>query len=76
MAAFIRTQLGLSLFGFDVITNVSTGKHGCIDVNYFPGMSGRVEMSGEGVSGLFYLSLSFFRLCWCSRCVSRFPYTF
>lgn len=38
MAEFIRKHLGLSLFGFDVITHVSTGKHACIDVNYFPGM--------------------------------------
>lgn len=38
MAEFIRKELGLSLFGFDVITHVSTGKHACIDVNYFPGL--------------------------------------
>lgn len=28
---------GLTLFGYDVITDVSTGKQAVIDVNYFPG---------------------------------------
>jgi len=36
MADFIRKKLGLSLFGFDVITDAASGKHACIDVNYFP----------------------------------------
>jgi len=53
MAGFIRKQLGLSLFGFDVITDVSTGKHACIDVNYFPGY--------VGVPDVFHIFLSHFK---------------
>lgn len=34
----ISKFLGLTLFGFDVITDVETGKYAIIDVNYFPGM--------------------------------------
>lgn len=33
----VSSLLGLSLFGFDVIENVDTGKLAIIDVNYFPG---------------------------------------
>lgn len=36
----VSQLLGLSLFGFDVIENVDTGKLAVIDVNYFPGTCG------------------------------------
>jgi inositol-1,3,4-trisphosphate 5/6-kinase/inositol-tetrakisphosphate 1-kinase len=36
----ISSALGLSLFGFDVITQVKTGYHAVIDVNYFPDYGG------------------------------------
>eukprot|EP00013_Stygamoeba_regulata_P021228 CAMPEP_0177657038 /NCGR_PEP_ID=MMETSP0447-20121125/15950_1 /TAXON_ID=0 /ORGANISM="Stygamoeba regulata, Strain BSH-02190019" /LENGTH=317 /DNA_ID=CAMNT_0019161323 /DNA_START=57 /DNA_END=1007 /DNA_ORIENTATION=- len=32
--------LGLTLFGFDLVTDNKTGKHVIIDINYFPGYSG------------------------------------
>jgi hypothetical protein len=33
----IRKHMGLSLFGFDMVTEKETGFHAVIDVNYFPG---------------------------------------
>lgn len=53
MAEHIRKQLGLSLFGFDVITNSATHKHACIDVNYFPGY--------VGVPDVFHVFLNHFK---------------
>lgn len=32
----ISQSLGLTLFGFDVITRVEDGVHAAVDVNYFP----------------------------------------
>lgn len=40
MAQVLGETFGLSIFGFDVITNVATGKHAVIDINYFPGFIG------------------------------------
>jgi len=37
VSAEVSHLLGLSLFGFDVIENIDTGKLAIIDVNYFPG---------------------------------------
>lgn len=34
----ISKYLGLTVFGFDLIKNIETGKLSIIDVNYFPGM--------------------------------------
>jgi len=53
MAEHIRKDLGLSLFGFDVITNSATHKHACIDVNYFPGY--------VGVPDVFHVFLTHFK---------------
>lgn len=36
-SAAVSELLGLTLFGFDVIENVDTGRLAVIDVNYFPG---------------------------------------
>lgn len=36
-SAAVSQLLGLTLFGFDVIENVDTGRLAVIDVNYFPG---------------------------------------
>jgi len=36
----ISKNLGLTLFGFDVITQKETGCHAVIDINYFPGYVG------------------------------------
>jgi inositol-1,3,4-trisphosphate 5/6-kinase / inositol-tetrakisphosphate 1-kinase len=36
----ISADLGLTLFGYDIITNIDTGKHAIIDVNYFPDYKG------------------------------------
>ena len=33
-------MLGLTLFGYDIITNIDSGKHAIIDVNYFPDYKG------------------------------------
>lgn len=33
----IGKTLGLTLFGFDLITDGETGNHAIIDINYFPG---------------------------------------
>lgn len=40
MMESLRDTFGVSIFGFDVITNAKTGKHGIIDINYFPGFIG------------------------------------
>lgn len=37
VAGALSSTLGLSLLGFDVVTNRKTGQHAIIDVNYFPG---------------------------------------
>eukprot|EP01132_Coremiostelium_polycephalum_P007832 gene7832-9646_t len=34
----IQKDLGLTLFGFDLITDSNSKKHGIVDLNYFPGM--------------------------------------
>ncbi|EGG18922.1 inositol 1,3,4-triphosphate 5/6 kinase [Cavenderia fasciculata] len=36
----IQKDLSLTLFGFDVITDVTTKKHAVVDLNYFPGYIG------------------------------------
>ncbi|EFA81210.1 Ras-related GTP-binding protein [Heterostelium album PN500] len=36
----IQKDLGLTLFGFDVITDISTKKSAIVDLNYFPGYIG------------------------------------
>eukprot|EP01117_Protostelium_nocturnum_P004509 TRINITY_DN1629_c0_g1_i1.p1 TRINITY_DN1629_c0_g1~~TRINITY_DN1629_c0_g1_i1.p1 ORF type:complete len:251 (+),score=89.85 TRINITY_DN1629_c0_g1_i1:244-996(+) len=36
----IRTTLGLNIFGFDVITQLETGNHAAVDINYFPSFGG------------------------------------
>lgn len=46
IAAFLKTELKLSLFGFDVLVDTKTGDHVVVDVNYFPcfeGMDGAAE---------------------------------
>jgi inositol-1,3,4-trisphosphate 5/6-kinase/inositol-tetrakisphosphate 1-kinase len=40
VAEGLSSRLGLSLLGFDMVTNTKTGQHAIIDVNYFPGYSG------------------------------------
>ncbi|ELR20231.1 Rasrelated GTP-binding kinase [Acanthamoeba castellanii str. Neff] len=40
VAGALSATLGLSLLGFDMVTNTKTGQHAVIDVNYFPGYSG------------------------------------
>ncbi|MGH0186071.1 UNVERIFIED_CONTAM: hypothetical protein FKN15_020106, partial [Acipenser sinensis] len=35
----LRAELGMSLFGVDVIVNTETGRHTVIDINIFPGQS-------------------------------------
>jgi len=40
IAQKIRTLLGLSLFGFDVINNIDSNTYACVDINYFPGYAG------------------------------------
>jgi hypothetical protein len=37
VAGALSATLGLSLLGFDMVTNTKTGQHAVIDVNYFPG---------------------------------------
>lgn len=37
VAEGLSSRLGLSLLGFDMVTNTKTGQHAIIDVNYFPG---------------------------------------
>jgi hypothetical protein len=37
VAGALSATLGLSLLGFDMVTNIKTGQHAVIDVNYFPG---------------------------------------
>ncbi|RXM97908.1 Inositol-tetrakisphosphate 1-kinase [Acipenser ruthenus] len=36
----LRSELGMSLFGVDVIVNTETGRHTVIDINIFPGYEG------------------------------------
>ncbi|XP_041092193.1 inositol-tetrakisphosphate 1-kinase-like [Polyodon spathula] len=36
----LRAELGMSLFGVDVIVNTETGRHTVIDINIFPGYEG------------------------------------
>jgi len=36
----ISEFLGLTLFGYDIITDINTGKYVIIDINYFPGYGG------------------------------------
>eukprot|EP01133_Synstelium_polycarpum_P014995 gene14995-17731_t len=36
----IQKDLGLTLFGFDIITDVETKKHAIVDLNYFPSYVG------------------------------------
>ena len=31
------------MFGYDVITSASTGQHGIVDINFFPGYRGTPE---------------------------------
>lgn len=55
IAQEISKYLGLTLFGFDVITDADTHKYAIIDVNYFPGMfksfeNGTVLHSGRPVN--------------------------
>jgi len=40
IARALSSKLGLSLLGFDMVTNVKSRQHAIIDVNYFPGYSG------------------------------------
>jgi len=40
IAQKIRSSLGLSLVGFDIIHNIDTNCYACVDINYFPGYSG------------------------------------
>eukprot|EP00736_Rhodelphis_marinus_P007773 Rmarinus@m.16770 len=40
MADIIRENLGLTVFGFDIIRETETGKFYIIDINYFPGYRG------------------------------------
>jgi len=40
IAKCLGGQLGLTLFGFDMITNSKTGKHAIIDINYMPDYGG------------------------------------
>eukprot|EP01112_Ceratiomyxa_fruticulosa_P008861 TRINITY_DN2299_c0_g1_i1.p1 TRINITY_DN2299_c0_g1~~TRINITY_DN2299_c0_g1_i1.p1 ORF type:complete len:329 (-),score=46.26 TRINITY_DN2299_c0_g1_i1:869-1855(-) len=40
ISAMIRTSMGLTLLGFDVITEKETGTHAIVDINYFPGYVG------------------------------------
>uniref|UniRef100_H3BG63 Inositol-tetrakisphosphate 1-kinase n=1 Tax=Latimeria chalumnae TaxID=7897 RepID=H3BG63_LATCH len=43
MVQGLRSRLGMSLFGVDVIVNNQTGKHAVIDINIFPGYEGVPE---------------------------------
>lgn len=45
LSASLNKNLGLNLFGYDVITQLETGHHGVIDVNYFPGYVGVKDFS-------------------------------
>ncbi len=36
----LSAQLGLSLYGYDLIRDETTGQYHCIDINFFPGFSG------------------------------------
>ncbi|MGH0186072.1 UNVERIFIED_CONTAM: hypothetical protein FKN15_020107 [Acipenser sinensis] len=36
----LRAELGMSLFGVDMIVNTETGRHTVIDINIFPGYEG------------------------------------
>lgn len=40
IAASLRRELGVCIFGFDLITDRETGQHAVVDVNYFPGYKG------------------------------------
>ena len=40
MAAWLRRETGLSLFGFDVLVEAHTGAHLVVDLNYFPSATG------------------------------------
>ena len=40
MAAWLRHETGLSLFGFDVLVEAHTGAHLVVDLNYFPSATG------------------------------------
>ncbi|KAI9096153.1 inositol-tetrakisphosphate 1-kinase [Phlyctochytrium arcticum] len=40
IAAFLRKELGLTFFGFDLIVETGSGRHYIIDINYCPGYQG------------------------------------
>lgn len=47
LAKAIKSELGLNLFGFDVITQLVTGYHAIVDVNYFPSYRGFPNFNEE-----------------------------
>ena len=47
LAKQLRAHIGLTLFGFDLIVDVSTGRHYIVDVNYFPSYKHMPNMPKE-----------------------------
>ncbi|GAM24770.1 hypothetical protein SAMD00019534_079450 [Acytostelium subglobosum LB1] len=54
----IQKDLGLTLFGFDVITDITTKKIAVIDVNYFPGYVGIPDFNKILIDHMLYIHKS------------------
>lgn len=50
----LRSQLGMALFGVDVIINIHTHTLTVIDINVFPGSTARIRLGPSGIDVLIH----------------------